>query len=215
MNDYMKSFTKLCVHKLTEDYSRHAWTTQMWCNQVKWVWSCTNRIFSFLYSCIRPLAENPMKIVWLVAEIQRGGGGGGGGDHLYFKLDIILVKGLSKHTLNTYFWGMKIDRKYKFLHAFFVIFPSCPFQNLSIWPKTHLFFPNFAHFCTPKRCTRVQCLVLKNNPNYVNFFTRLISNFKYKWPPREIQAVEGLQNNRKQRKCFLLIGYLRINICKF
>ena len=30
--------------------------------------------------------------------------------------------------------------------------------------------PNFARFCTPKRCTRVHCLVLKNNPNYVNFF---------------------------------------------
>ena len=27
----------------------------------------------------------------------------GGGEHLYFRLDIILVKGLSKHTLNTYF----------------------------------------------------------------------------------------------------------------
>ena len=23
----------------------------------------------------------------------------------------------------------------------------------------------------------------ENNPNYVNFFTRMISNFKYKWPP--------------------------------
>ena len=43
--------------------------------------------------------------------------------------------------------------------------------------------PNFARFCTPKLCTRVHCLVLKNNPNYANFFTRMISNFKYKWPP--------------------------------
>ena len=41
------------------------------------------------------------------------------GDHLYFRLDIIRVKGLSKHTLNTYFSGMKIDPKYAFLHAFF------------------------------------------------------------------------------------------------
>ena len=41
------------------------------------------------------------KYVW-----SRGGGG-----HLYFRLDIILVKGLSKHTLNTYFSGMKIDPK--------------------------------------------------------------------------------------------------------
>ena len=30
--------------------------------------------------------------------------------HLYFRLDIILIKGLSKHTLNTYFSDMKISR---------------------------------------------------------------------------------------------------------
>ena len=41
------------------------------------------------------------------------------GGHLYFRLDIFLVKGISKHTLNTYFSGMKIDPKYAFLHAFF------------------------------------------------------------------------------------------------
>ena len=108
------------------------------------------------------------------------------GGHLYFRLDIILVKWLSKHTLHTYFSGTKVDSKYAFLHAFFLIFLSCPFKNLSIWPKTYLLlFPDFACFCTPKRCTRVHCLVLKNNRYYVNFFTRMISNFKYKWPPRD------------------------------
>ena len=40
------------------------------------------------------------------------------GGHWYFKLDIVLVKGLSKHTLNTYFSGMKIDPKYVILHIF-------------------------------------------------------------------------------------------------
>ena len=30
-------------------------------------------------------------------------------------------------------------------------------------------FPN-SHYCTPKRCTHVHCLVLENNPNYVNIF---------------------------------------------
>ena len=93
-----------------------------------------------------------------------------GGGHLYFRLDIILVKGLSKHTLNTYFSGMKIDPKYAFLHAVFLICPSCPFQNMSLWPKTYPFFFNFPRFCTPKRCTRVHCLVLKNDPNYVTFY---------------------------------------------
>ena len=50
---------------------------------------------------------------------------------------------------------------------FFLICLSCSFQNDQ---KHTLFF----HFCTPKLCTCVQCLVLKNNPNYVNFWTSLI-----------------------------------------
>ena len=36
------------------------------------------------------------------------------GGHLYFGVDIILVKGLSKHTLNTYFPVGKTDPKYAF-----------------------------------------------------------------------------------------------------
>ena len=35
-----------------------------------------------------------------------------------FRLDIILEKGLSKHTLNIYFSGMKIDPKYTFYMHF-------------------------------------------------------------------------------------------------
>ena len=77
---------------------------------------------------------------------------------------IRLVHGHTNSTLITYFSGMKIDPKYAFLHAFFLICLSCPFQSLSIWPKTHPFF-QYCTFCTPKRCSRVQCLVLKNNPN--------------------------------------------------
>ena len=68
--------------------------------------------------------------------------GGGGG--LKLQRGIRLVHGLTKSTLITYFSGMKIDPKYVFLHAFFLICLSCSFQNLSIWPKTHPFF----QFCT-------------------------------------------------------------------
>ena len=93
----------------------------------------------------------------------------GGGENLYFRLDIIFVKGLSKYTLNTYFSDMKIDLKYVFLHAFFLIYPSCPFPYLSIWPKTHPFF-QFCTFAPLMRCTHEHCLVLKNNPNYMNLF---------------------------------------------
>ena len=95
---------------------------------------------------------------------------------------IRLIHGHTKSTLITYFSGMKIDPKYAFLHAFFLICLSCPFQNLSIWPKTHPFF-NFARFCTPKRCTHVHCLVLKNNPNYVNFWMSLIPPLTFECPP--------------------------------
>ena len=70
------------------------------------------------------------------------------GGHLYFRLDIILVKGLSKHTLNTKFSCMKIDPKYAFLHAFFLIFPSCPFQNMSVWQKNTP-FPPILHVFAP------------------------------------------------------------------
>ena len=54
---------------------------------------------------------------------------------------IRLVHGLTNSTLITYFSGMKIDPKYVFLHAFFLICLSYSFKNLSIRPKTHLFFP--------------------------------------------------------------------------
>ena len=101
---------------------------------------------------------------------------------------IRLVHGHTKSTLITYFSGMKIDPKYAFLHTFLLICPSCPFQNLSIWPKTHTLFSNFTRFCTPNRCTRVQCLVLKNNPNYVNFWTSLIPPWHSSGPPpREVR----------------------------
>ena len=113
---------------------------------------------------------------WMTAAKKPGGG------TRIARGGIRLVHGHTKSTLITYFSGMKIGPKYAFLHAFFLICPSCPFQNLSIWPKTHPFF-NFARFYTPKRCTRIQCLVLKNNPNYVNFWTSMIPPLTFKWPP--------------------------------
>ena len=63
-----------------------------------------------------------------------------------------------KRTFKTHpkhiFSGMKIDPKYAFLHAFFLICPSCPFQNLLLLPKTHPFFPIlhvFAHLNDVRR----------------------------------------------------------------
>ena len=70
------------------------------------------------------------------------------GAHLYCRLDIILEKGLSKHTLNTHFSGMKIDPKYAFLHAFFLICPSCPFQKFVTMTKNTPFFP-ILHIIAP------------------------------------------------------------------
>ena len=65
---------------------------------------------------------------------------GGGGSTRIARAGIRLVHGLTKSTLITYFSGMKIDPKYTFLHAFFLICLSYSFLNLSLWPKTHPFF---------------------------------------------------------------------------
>ena len=43
-------------------------------------------------------------------------------------------------------------------------------------------------FLHPKRCTRVQCLILKNNPNYVNFWTSLIPPLTFEWPPGDFHS---------------------------
>ena len=58
-------------------------------------------------------------------------------------------------------------------------------SKICLYDQKHTLFSNFARFCTPKRCTRVQCLVLKNNPNYVNFWMSLIPPLTFEWPPRE------------------------------
>ena len=99
----------------------------------------------------------------IFGQLPRGG-------HIYFRLAIILVKGLSKHTLNTYFLGMKTDPKYAFLHAISSICPLCPFPKFVNMTKKKTLFSNFARFCTPKRCTRVHCLVLQSNPKCVFYF---------------------------------------------
>ena len=52
---------------------------------------------------------------------------GGGGTRMARK-GIRLVHGHTKSTLITYFSGIKIDPKNAFLHAFFLICPSCPFK---------------------------------------------------------------------------------------
>ena len=110
------------------------------------------------------------------------------------------------------------------LHAFFLICPSCPFQNLSIWPKTQHFFPVLHVFAAPKWCTHVHCLVLKNNPNYVSFFTRMISNFKYKCPPgwiimnwfayeQLIHSTNKMQQFYNFKLCRMTFGVLHTDIC--
>ena len=59
----------------------------------------------------------------------------------------------------------------------FISFPK--FVNMT----KNALFSDFARFCTPKWYMCIHCLVLKNNPNYMNFFSRMISNFKYNPPP--------------------------------
>ena len=59
-----------------------------------------------------------------------------------------------------------------FLHAFFHNLSIMSFLKFVSMTKNTLFFP-ILHIFAPLndiRGTRVHCLVLKNNPNYVNFF---------------------------------------------
>ena len=63
----------------------------------------------------------------------------GEGAHLYFGVNIFLVKILSKHTLSTYFPRIKIHPNYASLHDFFFfIFPS-PLQIFSNDKNTPFF----------------------------------------------------------------------------
>ena len=106
---------------------------------------------------------------------------------------IMLVHGLTKSTLITYFSGMKIDPKYAFLHAFFLICLVAwhVLSKICLYDQKHTLFSNFTHFCTPKRHTRVHCLVLKNNPNYVNFWTSLIPPWHSTGPPGTLSHFEN------------------------
>ena len=94
----------------------------------------------------------------------------GGEGYLYFRLDIILVKRLSKHTLSTYFPGMKIDPKHMFFASFFLDFTPFIFSKfVTIGHQKTTFFFNCGCICTPEQCTRVHCQGLKSNRTYMIF----------------------------------------------
>ena len=70
------------------------------------------------------------------------------GGHLYFRLDIIRINGLSKHILSTYFPGMKIDPKHTFLHAFFLIFAIFFLKKIYNNHQKHTSFSKFSGFAS-------------------------------------------------------------------
>ena len=101
---------------------------------------------------------------------------------------IRLVHGHTKGTLITYFSGMKIDPNYAFLHAFFLICPSCPFQNMSIWPKTHPFFFNFARFA-PLNAVRAYSAWSWKTTIITWTFGRAWYPLTFEWAPREMKVL--------------------------
>ena len=147
---------------------------------------CIKGCQSFFYS----LATTLQKIIWhqTLHPTQGGTQMARGG--------IRLVHGLTKSTLITYFSGMKIDPKYAFLHAFFLICLPCSFQNLSVWPKTYPFFPILHVFGPLKRCTvrAYSAWSWSNNPNYVNFWTSLIPPLTFEWHPRDTPVTHKWQS---------------------
>ena len=68
------------------------------------------------------------------------------------------------------------------------------FPKFVYMTKNTPLFSNFARFCTPKWCTRLQYLVLKNNPNYMNFGQA--------WYPLDIPVAPlGLWGSDSTAKC--------------
>ena len=119
--------------------------------------------------------------VWILNGVAQSPTIGGGGA-LVFQAGYHPRKRTFKtHPKHIFFRGMKIDPKYAFLHAFFLICVSCPFQNLSIWPK-HIFFP-ILHVFAPLNDVRAYIAWSRKTTLITFFFTRMISNFRYKWPP--------------------------------
>ena len=110
--------------------------------------------------------------------------GPGGGATRMARGGIRLVHELTKSTLITYFSGMKVDPKYAFLHAYFLICLSCSFQNFSIWPKTHPFFP-ILHVFTPLNDVRAYSAWSWKTTLITWIFGRAwYPPLTFEWPPR-------------------------------
>ena len=119
---------------------------------------------------------------------------------------IRLVHGLTKSTLITYFSGMKIDPKYVFLHAFFLICLSCSFQNMSIWPKTHPFFP-ILHVFAPLNDVRTYSACSWKTTLITWFFGRAwYPPWHSSGPPPGFQNALTLSQSKKA--CLLIYIYL-------
>ena len=91
---------------------------------------------------------------------------------------IRLVHGLTKKHPNHVFFRYENRPLIGVFACIFLNLPVMSFPKFVYMTKKHTLFSNFAHFCTPKHC-----LVLKNNPNYVNFRTSLIPPLTFECPP--------------------------------
>ena len=121
-------------------------------------WHEHETVYKFLYSILASVTSTLERILWNQRQVY-------GSE--------------SKETHKLCIWPIWKEKKY----VFFLNLSIVSFPKLVNMTKNTPFFPILHVFCTPKQCTRLHCLVLKNNPNYVNFFMRMISNFKYKCPP--------------------------------
>ena len=114
---------------------------------------CTGDKISKAFVVSHKLSKKISKISCFVTNLSFLLGGVWWG-HLYFRLDIILVKGLLKHTVNTYFSGMKEDPKYMFLHVFCKNFSVMSFTKFVSMTKNTPFFP-ILHVFAPLTNVRV------------------------------------------------------------
>ena len=98
---------------------------------------------------------------------------GGGRCHLYFRVDIMHIKRLSKYTPNT-FSRCKPPLNRQFFHVLssfvhYVLTSNQYFFFVCKHDRIHTLFPQFCMFVPPNN-VRTYCLVLKKLPNLHEFF---------------------------------------------
>ena len=108
---------------------------------LKWIWYSQQAYYPFFFDnfgdmgMVRKIFRNmhPKIFIWITRSYR-------GGEHSNGKRGYQARPWTHKKHPNHVSFRYEKRPRIRVLHAFFLICLSCPFQNLSIWPKTHFFF---------------------------------------------------------------------------